>query len=351
MLPGGVCEITEQLPKRKPPARAAFHGLDLYSLYVSIRTVLNYLDEIDPSAAKIARERYGCLTPWQGDPATYGHAALIGSYRTCEQPVVGALRDLLARRLAYAAHDGERFFDAVQNARLVANAERYYRVMYYGSRASWNLRDEHMFTTLKNLLAFYGPDSKAIVWAHNSHVGDSEATEMASRGEHNIGHLCRQEFGAGVYSVGFGTNSGTVAAASDWDGPMEIKRVQPALPKSYERLCHAIGHTRFMLGLRDRAELSGAQDLGKPHLERAMVSSTGRRPSALVTISRPCYRGNSTSTSGSTKPAWSRRSTPRSLKDCPIPIPSGCERRRACVQGHRLCSRQAELDARRAHLA
>ena len=148
--------------------------------------VLNYLDQVDPNAAAVARKRYGCLTPWQGDPATYGHAALTGPYRSCEQPVVHALRDLLEKRLAYAEHDGERFFDAVQNARLVANAERYYRIMYYGSRA-WNLRDEHMFTTLKNLLAYYGTASKAIVWAHNSHVGDAAATEMASRGEYNIG--------------------------------------------------------------------------------------------------------------------------------------------------------------------
>jgi len=251
-------------------ARVAFHGLDLYSLYVSIRAVLNYLDQVDPDAAKVARERYACLTPWQGDPATYGHAALTGSYRTCEQNVVWSLKDLLQKRLAYTSHDGERFFDAVQNARLVTNAERYYRIMYYGSRASWNLRDEHMFTTLKNLLAFYGPGSKAIVWAHNSHVGDSAATEMASRGEHNIGHLCRQEFGDSAYLVGFGTNSGTVAAASDWDGPMEIKKIQPALPKSYERLCHATGQARFTLGLRNRADLTGAQDLGKPHLERAI---------------------------------------------------------------------------------
>ncbi|HLN40594.1 MAG TPA: protein-L-isoaspartate(D-aspartate) O-methyltransferase, partial [Xanthobacteraceae bacterium] len=235
-------------------ARVAFHGLDLYSLYVSIRSVLHYLDEIDPDAAKVARQRYGCLTPWQGDPATYGHAALTGSYRTCEPHVVQALKDLLEKRLSYAAHDGERFFDAVQNARLITNAERYYRIMYYGSRASWNLRDEHMFTTLKNLLAFYGTASKAIVWAHNSHVGDSAATEMAARGEHNIGHLCREEFGAGAYLVGFGTNSGTVAAASDWDGPMEIKTVQPALPNSYERLCHATGREHFMLGLRNRAD-------------------------------------------------------------------------------------------------
>ena len=254
----------------KHEPRVAFHGLDLYSLYVSIRSVLNYLDQVDPDAAKVARQRYGCLTPWQGDPATYGHAALTGSYRTCEPYVVRALKELLEKRVAYAEHDGERFFDAVQNARLVTNAERYYRTMYYGSRASWNLRDEHMFTTLKNLLAFYGTASKAIVWAHNSHVGDSAATEMASRGEHNIGHLCRQEFGRSAYLVGFGTNSGTVAAASDWDGPMEIKKVQPALPKSYERLCHAAGHACFTLGLRNRTDLTGAQGLGKPHLERAI---------------------------------------------------------------------------------
>jgi len=262
--------LREHNAAAKSTARVAFHGLDLYSLYVSIRSVLDYLEHVEPDAAKVARERYGCLTPWQGDPAAYGHAALIGSYHTCEQHVVSALRDLLEKRVTYAKRDGERFFDAVQNARLVANAERYYRVMYYGSRASWNLRDEHMFATLKNLLTFYGNGSKAIVWAHNSHVGDSAATEMASRGEHNIGHLCRQEFGEDAYLVGFGTNSGTVAAASDWDGPMEIKKVQPALAKSYERLCHATGQARFTLGLRNRSDLTGAQGLGKPQLERAI---------------------------------------------------------------------------------
>ena len=254
----------------EPGSRVAFHGLDLYSLYLSIHSVLTYLDQVEPDAARIARLRYACLTPWQGDPAAYGHAALSGAYHTCEQQVVRALKDLLEKRVAYARQDGERFFDAVQNARLVANAERYYRIMYYGSRASWNLRDEHMFTTLRNLLAFYGAGSKAIVWAHNSHVGDSAATEMAARGEHNIGRLCRQEFGSEVYSVGFGTNSGTVAAASDWDGPMEVKTVQPALPKSYERLFHATGHPRFTLGLRDRPGLSGTQGLGHPQLERAI---------------------------------------------------------------------------------
>jgi protein-L-isoaspartate(D-aspartate) O-methyltransferase len=251
--------------------RVAFHGLDLYSLYDSIRSVLNYLDEVDPASAKVARERYGCLTPWQSDPATYGHAALTGSYPTCEADVVRTLTDLQAKRLAYAEHDGERFLDAEQNARLVANAERYYRVMYYGSRASWNLRDNHMFETLKNLLAFHGGRSKAVVWAHNSHVGNAGATEMAARGEHNIGQLCRKEFGDNAFSVGFGTHSGTVAAASNWDGPMEIKDVRPSHRESYERLCHATGHARFTLGLRGRAhDLCGPAGLGKERLERAI---------------------------------------------------------------------------------
>jgi protein-L-isoaspartate(D-aspartate) O-methyltransferase len=251
--------------------RVAFHGLDLYSLYDSIRSVLNYLDEIDPASAKVARERYGCLTPWQRDPATYGHAALTGSYPICEADVVRALTDLLAKRQAYAEHDGERFLDAEQNARLVANAERYYRVMYYGSRASWNLRDNHMFETLKNLLAFHGADSKAVVWAHNSHVGDAGATEMADRGEYNIGELCRKEFGDKAYLIGFGTHCGTVAAASDWDGPMEIKDIRPSLAESYEHLCHASGQARFMLGLRGRTDgLCGLTGLGKERLERAI---------------------------------------------------------------------------------
>jgi len=251
--------------------RVAFHGLDLYSLYDSIGSALNYLDEVDPASAKVARERYGCLTPWQSDPATYGHAALTGSYPTCEADVVRALTDLQARRLADAEHDGERFLDAEQNARLVANAERYYRVMYYGSSTLWNLRDNHMFETLKNLLAFHGADSKAVVWAHNSHVGDAGATEMAARGEHNIGQLCREEFGDNAFSVGFGTHSGTVAAASNWDGPMEIKEVRPSHRESYERLCHATGHARFTLGLRGRADdLCGPAGLGKKRLERAI---------------------------------------------------------------------------------
>jgi protein-L-isoaspartate(D-aspartate) O-methyltransferase len=174
------------------------------------------------------------------------------------------------QRRAYAEHDGTRFLDAVQNARLVANAERYYRIMYYGSRASWNLRDTHMFETLRTLLDFHGPASRAVVWAHNSHVGDSAATEMSARGEFNLGQLCRQEFGRALYAIGFGTDHGTVAAASDWDGPMEFKTVRPALPGSYERLCHETGVARLLLPLGGASRTPLLEGLLRPRLERAI---------------------------------------------------------------------------------
>ena len=232
-------------------SRVAFHGLDLYSLYSSIRAVLQYLDEVDPSTAAVARERYGCLTPWQTDPATYGRAALTGSYRSCEDDVVHMLTAISQKHREYATHDGERFLDVMQNARVVANAERYYRVMYYGSRASWNLRDTYMFETLQTLIEHHQPDNKAIIWAHNSHVGDAVATEMSARGEINIGHLCRRNFGDNVYAIGFGTDNGKVAAASDWDGPMEIKSIVPSMRNSYERLFHKTTLPGFLLPLRN----------------------------------------------------------------------------------------------------
>lgn len=250
--------------------RVAFHGLDLYSLYSSIRSILRYLDEVDPEAASLARQRYGCLTPWQADPATYGRAAITGSYRSCENEVVHMLIELSGKHREYAEHDGERFLDAMQNARLVANAERYYRTMYYGSRESWNLRDTYMFETLKMLRSFHAPRNKAIIWAHNSHVGNAAATEMSKRGEINIGQLCREEFRDGVYSIGFGTDNGTVAAASDWDGPMEIKNIQPAMRGSYEELFHDVGLPGFFLPLRHLRSSSLKDALSKPRIERAI---------------------------------------------------------------------------------
>jgi protein-L-isoaspartate(D-aspartate) O-methyltransferase len=179
------------------------------------------------------------------------------------------LEDLLAKRIEHARVD-EPFFDAVQNARLVTNAEQYYRTMYYGAAESWNLRDRHMFQTLEALLEFHGPQSKAVVWEHNSHIGDASATDMAARGELNIGQLCRQAFKDKAYAIGFGTDHGTVAAASHWGGPLEVKVVRPADRRSYEWLCHTSGVEAFLLALREprRAELR--TELTEPRLERAI---------------------------------------------------------------------------------
>lgn len=252
-----------------PDKAIGFFGLDLYSLYSSINSVVSYLEEVDPELATIARKRYGCLTPWEADPATYGASALSGRHKGCEQEVVEMLNSLMHKRLDYAQKDGRRFLDAVSNARLVKNAEQYYRIMYEGSTESWNFRDQHMFETLKNLLDFHGPGSRAIVWEHNSHIGDAAATEMGARGEINVGHLCRRHFGDDAYLIGFGTHHGTVAAASDWGAPMEIKTVRPSHPDSYERLCHDSGLNAFMLPLGDQKQRV-VKELMHPRLERAI---------------------------------------------------------------------------------
>jgi erythromycin esterase-like protein len=225
---------------------------------------------VDPDAAKVARLRYGTLTPWQKDPAAYGQAVLMGRYQSSEHAVVAILRDLLERRVDYARQDGERFFDAAQNPRLVADAERYYRAMYYSSATSWNFRDSHMFDALRSLLAFYGPDSKGIVWEHNSHVGDATATDMGARGEHNVGQLCRTLLGDQAYIVGFGTDHGTVAAATSWDEPMQRMSVVRGRDGTYERLFHDTGVRAFALHLRRPGRRAVREELASPLLDRAI---------------------------------------------------------------------------------
>ncbi|WP_049622776.1 protein-L-isoaspartate(D-aspartate) O-methyltransferase [Frateuria defendens] len=235
---------------REHAEQAGFYGLDLYNLTDSIAAVLHYLDRVDPAAAAVARERYGCLTPWQKEPATYGRAVLSHGYTRCEQAVVQQCRDLLASRLDYVRQDGESFLDAAQSARLIAAAEHYYRAMYYGGAQSWNLRDTHMFETLRHLLDAHGPRAKAIVWAHNSHIGDARHTDMgAARDQLNIGQLCREHFGEEAALIGLGTHAGTVAAADDWGDDMAVKRVLPSRRGSVERLCHDTGLPRFLLDL------------------------------------------------------------------------------------------------------
>jgi putative phosphoribosyl transferase len=249
--------------------RVGFYGLDLYNMNASISVLLAYLDHVDEKAAAVARSRFACLTPWSRDPVAYGRAALTPGFTTCEKPVTQILIDLLKKKLDYIAKGGDQFFDATQNARLAANAERYYRVMYYGSHLSWNLRDQHMFQTLKQILDHAGPDKKAVVWAHNSHIGDARQTDMGrSRGELNIGQLCREEYGDAAALIGFGTASGTVAAASEWDSPMEIKTIRPPLPGSYEDICHTLDIERFLWDFTKDHPAAFRDLIAEPRLER-----------------------------------------------------------------------------------
>ena len=251
---------------RPPDARAGIYGLDLYNLAGSMRAVIEFLERADPDAAAEARERYGCLAPWSRDPATYGRLATRGRYHLCRDDVIAMERDLLAKRFADGVDDPDALLDAQANARLVANAEAYYRVMYEGAAESWNLRDSHMFETLCQLLDAKG--GRAVVWAHNSHLGDARHTDMGwSRGEHNLGQLVRERFGNEATLIGFGTHTGRVAAADDWDGPMRTKRVNPSMPGSVERLCHDTDLPRFLLPIRD-LEPDLAAQLSRPRLER-----------------------------------------------------------------------------------
>ena len=260
-------DYNSSLPAEK---RTHFYGLDLYSLYSSINVVTTYLDKVDPQAATLARERYSCLSPWINDPSKYGLRALTRGYAPCEHAVVSVLVDLLRKRMDYIKADGEEFMDAEQNARLVADAEHYYRAMYYCDAEAWNLRDSHMYDTLERIMAYHGEDAKVVVWAHNSHIGDARFTGMGiERKEINVGQLCKERYGKDACLIGFGTHIGTVAAAKNWEERMEVMRLRPSRDDSYEAVAHATGLSQFLLDLRKgflNDELR--QLLLEPRLER-----------------------------------------------------------------------------------
>jgi erythromycin esterase-like protein len=249
--------------------RVGFFGLDLYSLRASMHAVIDHLQRTDPEAARQARRRYDCFDGLAADPQRYGQAVHFDLAPDCEREVVSQLQALAADT---RVEDRDEAFYAEQNARLVVNAERYYRTIFDGRTDSWNLRDTHMADTLaalrKHLSARHGRPAKIAVWAHNSHVGDSRATEFHDRGQLNLGQLVRerpQDFGPS-FLLGFTTHTGTVAAAADWDEPVELKSVRPSLPGSCERLLHDSGLASFLLPFGGAA----AQAFAERRLHRAI---------------------------------------------------------------------------------
>jgi erythromycin esterase-like protein len=254
--------------------KCGFYGLDLYSLHASIEAVLDYLRKVDPEAAKRARDHYSCFEHFGKEIQTYGYAAGFGLTPTCQDAVVKELVALRRRAMEYLRRDGQvaadAYFCAEQNARVVQNAEEYYRSMFRREISSWNLRDTHMMESLISLADHLGKQeapAKIVVWAHNSHLGDARATQMSERGEFNLGQLVRQRFRKEAVLIGFTTYEGTVTAASDWDAPAERKNVRPGHRESYEALFHDVDLSRFFLDLR-RNDISTA--LRTERLERAI---------------------------------------------------------------------------------
>lgn len=279
-----VLNFVEWLRKRNDAAgqqgndaKTGFYGLDLYSLFTSIQEVLRYLDEVDPVAAEETRRRYACFDHYGEDSQHYGYATGVGLSESCQQAVVAALQKLQQRAFDYMQADcngispEDAFFHAQQNARLVKNAEEYYRTMFRGRISSWTLRDSHMAETLDALarhLSRDGKPARIVVWEHNSHIGDARATEIGRQGEWNVGELARKAYGADARLIGFTTYDGRVTAASEWDGPALHKHVRPGMPGSYEHLLHSVGMERFFLPLR---EPGPARDvLMEERLERAI---------------------------------------------------------------------------------
>ncbi len=254
--------------------RVGFYGLDLYSLYSSISAVIEYLEQVDPEEAARARHRYACLDHIYKEPEHYGYRVKMGSHMSCRDHVVEQLIELRRKATDYLAKNGieaedEQFF-AEQNARLVRNAEEYYRELYGFRTNTWNLRDRHMAETLAALeqhLARRGRQPRIVVWAHNSHIGDARATEMGHRGELNVGQLARERYGDDAILIGYTTHTGTVSAASEWGGTTQMKTIRPALPGSYESIFHQTGVERFILPLQGEV----AQALDEPQrLQRAI---------------------------------------------------------------------------------
>lgn len=255
--------------------KAGFYGLDLYSMHTSMEAVLNYLDKIDPEAAKRARDRYSCFDHYGEESQEYGYDATFGLTESCQDEAVNQLKELQGRTGEYSQRDGrvaeDEFFYAEQNARLVKNAEEYYRSMFRRRVSSWNLRDRHMAETLDHLVAHLdrqGGRTKVVLWAHNSHLGDARATDMGDAGELNVGQLVRQQYDRDAFLVGLTTYTGTVTAASNWGAPPERKRVRSGLKGSYEELFHNTGLPRFLLSLRDDGKVVKA--LHERRLERAI---------------------------------------------------------------------------------
>ncbi|GIP23771.1 erythromycin esterase family protein [Paenibacillus sp. J22TS3] len=217
--------------------KVGFYGIDVYSLWESMDEILRYLSGRDSADLEAAKKAFACFEPFSRDEQSYGvSASLYGE--GCEDEVVALLGRLQDRWKAAHPEDRESALSLELNAMAVKGAEDYYRTMIRHDSESWNIRDRHMVQALEKLMKFHGPDCRAVVWEHNTHIGDARATDMAGEGMVNVGQLLREKYGEKVYAVGLGTYQGTVIAGSSWGAPLKEMRVPEAIPSSWEELLH-----------------------------------------------------------------------------------------------------------------
>jgi erythromycin esterase-like protein len=260
--------LHEHNASRAPFDQCAVFGLDLYSMHRSADRVIAYLEQTAPESAERARQRYACLDGQIADPIEYARDVLMNLRPDCERELVHQLtelsrsrRHLVTRSMMPPHEQPDAWLDAVQNAVVARNAERYYRTLLRGDIDSWNVRDRHMAETLARVqlhLASHRHSSKTVVWAHNSHVGDARATDMGRGGQVSLGQLVRQYQGHDCALIGFTTYHGSVTAASSWGGTTQRMMVRPALPESCEALLHQTGREQCLLvpsRLQDAAPL------------------------------------------------------------------------------------------------
>jgi erythromycin esterase-like protein len=241
--------------------------------------VVDYLERVDPALARDARKAYRCFEPYAENPQAYAKATVIVP-TSCEAEAVRVLQALRAKAPDYREDGIDSYYNAEQNALVAHGAERYYRAMVRGGSASWNIRDRHMSETLERLMRFHGKQAKAVVWEHNTHVGDARFTDMAAHGMVNLGQLVREahDESQDVVLVGFGTYSGSVLAATHWGAPMECMRVPEARSDSLEDLLHraAVGSglsskvSNNLLLIFDGSENGGIAGLDDPVKHRAI---------------------------------------------------------------------------------
>ncbi len=267
----GLVEWLRSYNEGKPEEKkAGFYGLDVYSLWESVMAAGKYLERVDPKAAPVAQRASKCFKPYSKDALEYASAAARGQ-AGCRDEAAALLRRLRDKATEYRKDDPEAFFNAEQNALIVKNAERYFSSVVEGDATSWNVRDHHMTDTLDRLVAHHGEGARAIVWQHNTHIGDARATDMARSGMVNVGQLVRERHGArDVVLVGFGSYRGTVIAADEWGEQAKRMMVPPAAEDSYEAAFHEAGKEDKLL------ILSGAAARG------ALMERRGHRAIGVV---------------------------------------------------------------------